>query len=975
MTRARLPVLAAVLFLLAVAGIGWWLHHGEPVRILAPAPDMLAIASGDFQSGSAGETLPCPLVVTLRRADSSPIANAEIVFTLSDSSALILPENQPETKRRTAADGKAAVLVRLPSSPRTFTVTARIGKLAVQSVFTVTGRLLTETGFTRARALQDGDAEHLATLVKPQGRVLLFDRTPLRDNVDLRAEWQLKDSGSLGIVLYEEKNAPSRNDYALLAVAPGDTPGERKLAAWGVTNGRRFYYHAAGFQSDSGTLRLVYDRTAEALHLFVSERKFVDGQWCDGWFELPTMPLPNRPRVAGVFSSDTDPGRDFTRMTIEQTPIFDPPDFATGFRAVWRPYTFSGLTDTALVITFDTALTGLPNAKFVFWRNANFIPWWHVSNTCAQSYGFVELWGGGTTGCCEPMSDRLLRWSRVELVEANPARIVVRWRYVLANHLYEWWGKGRKKPEVEEEYTFLPDGTVLRRILYRPVSPTRNELSELITVNAAGSFPSEHLERTALSMLDLNGDAIDFTWDLNNKKTSPALDARARFRNELIFRINLAGGFRPYEVFAQTAHLRPFLFPSFPSELDTWEFGEKGFGWYEFQGDFNTFSHWPVSWQPYEDPSWSAGRYVREASHTSLLSINAGRFSATPATWVALLALLPEKNDTELLARVRAWLYPGQIAAETGAFLGVDYARRALRFRRLPGRSGVIFAVGPENKSPTLNRPFLSIRDWKESTAFVFIDKKPLAPHEFVTSESGVERLVFIRRPVPLPAEIAVCPTAVYPDTFQSLKLVPTPDTRDYEFVLAPICTAVKKPGPKGFLFLSLPYNQDMISDPKKPVGSGWDFPGDHFPAFTGVIVSPESKVPFKMLGAEPDNNCFELRGERIAVNVKGVKRIHFLGLSHSGGAPTTIRIVYQDGRIAEKQLALPEWWDPANAPHTAADELVLSLPTHMEGGRPVPPGAGLWRTAIETDSDAEIAFIEFPFYDKIRLFAITLAQ
>ena len=67
--------------------------------------------------------------------------------------------------------------------------------------------------------------------------------------------------------------------------------------------------------------------------------------------------------------------------------------------------------------------------QYVFWRGTNYIPHWITENGIWYTNEFNETWNNGALGCAEPMSDKQARFSRVQILESNDARVVVHWRY------------------------------------------------------------------------------------------------------------------------------------------------------------------------------------------------------------------------------------------------------------------------------------------------------------------------------------------------------------------------------------------------------------------------------------------------------------------------------------------------------------------------------------------------------------------
>jgi len=82
-----------------------------------------------------------------------------------------------------------------------------------------------------------------------------------------------------------------------------------------------------------------------------------------------------------------------------------------------------------IVVRFDN----LPG-KFFFWRGTSYIPHWVTENGIWYNNEFTETWSG--TGCHEPMSDKRCQFSNVRILENNDARVVLLWRYALADNWY-----------------------------------------------------------------------------------------------------------------------------------------------------------------------------------------------------------------------------------------------------------------------------------------------------------------------------------------------------------------------------------------------------------------------------------------------------------------------------------------------------------------------------------------------------------
>ncbi|HLG78606.1 MAG TPA: hypothetical protein VKX46_19495, partial [Ktedonobacteraceae bacterium] len=213
----------------------------------------------------------------------------------------------------------------------------------------------------------------------------------------------------------------------------------------------------------------------------------------------------------------------FKQLFATNMPKVDQSDVQTGFKAVQRDYHWSGYAGNAYVVTFGKHFPYQDKGyKFVFWDRANYEPAWHFTNNLLYSYEHLEtwqIWGFQGTACFEPMSDRLLRWSKVEIVEDNAVRKVLKWSYVLCNpnYLVPDEGTGRQLPIAIEYYTFYPDGTGTRRMRYYPKLDANennwHELAELMVIKGTqeNKNPVDYIADPVFTAANLEGKQIDYS--------------------------------------------------------------------------------------------------------------------------------------------------------------------------------------------------------------------------------------------------------------------------------------------------------------------------------------------------------------------------------------------------------------------------------------------------------------------------------
>ncbi|WP_372932390.1 LamG domain-containing protein, partial [Mariniphaga sediminis] len=124
--------------------------------------------------------------------------------------------------------------------------------------------------------------------------------------------------------------------------------------------------------------------------------------------------------------------------------------------------------DPDIVVCFDK----LP-VKVVFWRGIRYGTSWVSENNNWMSDQSVEAWGLGdedNEGCFEHMQDRHCRFSHVRIIENNPARVVVHWRYAPVSAYNNTW---RVDPKtgwecwVDEYHYIYPDAAGIRKVSWK----------------------------------------------------------------------------------------------------------------------------------------------------------------------------------------------------------------------------------------------------------------------------------------------------------------------------------------------------------------------------------------------------------------------------------------------------------------------------------------------------------------------------
>lgn len=332
----------------------------------------------------------------------------------------------------------------------------------------------------------------------------------------------------------------------------------------------------------------------------------------------------------------------------------------------------------------DDVVVALPGGgRFVFWRGASYVPFWASAQGTGLSYEWAETGPlpGGFVDCVEPLMDKELRYSRVEIVESTPARVHVRWTYQSTDFVYNVWGDA-----AQEDFYFYPDGYGMRVLALKSALDSKYELSEFIVIAPQDAYPLEFLPvGTTIETIDLDGNegGVVFPKSPNAsadpQPVSPPLVYRAPLHaadaNTAVY-FNPRDAFKPEEL----THFAPF------------------FEGVEMATPAYWGSHWPLS-RGKTTGGAIDNRIALSPSHNSLMSwamkqpapLSEMRGEMIDAlgtsramrvqTWAWLIAYT-DANDSDVLNMARSYAQPPNITGVKGARLDVESyseARRALR--------------------------------------------------------------------------------------------------------------------------------------------------------------------------------------------------------------------------------------------------------------------------------------------------------
>jgi hypothetical protein len=359
--------------------------------------------------------------------------------------------------------------------------------------------------------------------------------------------------------------------------------------------------------------------------------------------------------------------------------------------------------DSDIVVRFAQA-----PVQLVFWQGANYIPAWVTENGRWYSDEFMEIYG--KPRCpdgedCEPMSDKQVRYSHVDIIESTPARAVVHWRYALCEVENEKLADAPTPADwgawADEYWTVYPDAVAVRRQVLWTDHPGResSEFQESIVIIPAGETPEDNLYPDALSLANLNGDSRNFSWPARTDSSDFAKprgpDHFAGIDAPMIQWINLRSQWKPFQV----AGSGPARF--------------EGINWEPSMSAFEWWNHWPVA------QIRSSGRPALTSdrpSHTSLSHIYwpLAHQDERQLTRILLTGLTLDRAGA-LAPRARSWLSP-PTAMVTGvgasaATARFDPAQRAYVIDGPSGAETLRIDIDASQDHPLVNPAFV-VANW-----------------------------------------------------------------------------------------------------------------------------------------------------------------------------------------------------------------------------------------------------------------------
>jgi hypothetical protein len=208
-------------------------------------------------------------------------------------------------------------------------------------------------------------------------------------------------------------------------------------------------------------------------------------------------------------------GRELWRKTIRTMLLRDAPKLpAFGATETKLRYDYPLLSyagpDQVTELPYDKAwaperkdvVVSLPNgSRFVFWRGAAYTPFWAGKHNTGLNFEFAEApRRPDGLDCIDAASDKELRRSRVQIIEATPARVHVRWTAQPCDLNYKVWGE-----TATEDFYFYPDGFGSRTMTLQAEPEAEYEVEELLILTPPAAYPLRVLPENLVDVISPDG--------------------------------------------------------------------------------------------------------------------------------------------------------------------------------------------------------------------------------------------------------------------------------------------------------------------------------------------------------------------------------------------------------------------------------------------------------------------------------------
>jgi Concanavalin A-like lectin/glucanases superfamily len=385
---------------------------------------------------------------------------------------------------------------------------------------------------------------------------------------------------------------------------------------------------------------------------------------------------------------------------------------------------------------------GLP-ISYVFWRGANFGPSLVTEN--GIWFGEQSFEASTKIGTAEHMNDKHDLYSHISIEENSSARVVLHWRYALADVLGNFagvdaltgWGDS-----ADEYFYIYPDGTAVRHGTVHGVR-AKYSFTEPTLLLQPGQKPEDLLSLDAVTIGNPDGETRTYSW----QPASPPYPFPDQPSGTNFVIVNSKSQYRPFYIYRPGTILGPYGWP--PEIRPSYS-------------HFPVWDHWPVNLLP------SDGRFALYPDHfasAAILSPNLkGTWTEGPTSKSAsFLFGLGTRTPAELAMLDRSWQHAPTLsfrdASESATYDPDQGAYKIVLTQSDAARSGLSFRVNATRNSPAVDPAFV-IDGWKAESASVELDGGRLPAGRIqigiVPTLEGNRLVVWLRRTATTPFSIDI---------------------------------------------------------------------------------------------------------------------------------------------------------------------------------------------------------------------------
>lgn len=394
-------------------------------------------------------------------------------------------------------------------------------------------------------------------------------------------------------------------------------------------------------------------------------------------FVQPDNPQPLQWRQFPTEGSNTrEFGASYTKLIYDEA-----------WDSHWRMGEFSDV-----VVTFEKPV------RVVFWRGINYAASYVTENNLWM--GDQSLEGYSAWGCNEHMSDKQCRYSHVRIIENNPARIIVHWRYALADILYQIvntdpltkWGDW-----ADEYFVIYPDAVVVRQqnlwskeheapySFWNEMEDVhKHQFQETILFNQPGTWPRDNIDPVnAMTVATMEGETFKCIWGKDLEFEEEEILNHDVVKNATIQLTNLKSKYKPFIIFEPGSKIEPWV-------------GE----------DHSFWNHWPVAQLPSDGrfgPSNDRPSHTSFSNGVPVVHKNGNKHSS------AMLYGLTEQPIEKLVPLARSWNHSAKLSVLDGNAKSKGYNKfqRAYELQCEKPGSKIQFKLSADKKNPLVNPAFV----------------------------------------------------------------------------------------------------------------------------------------------------------------------------------------------------------------------------------------------------------------------------